>query len=310
MKIIRPNFLATHIAYKGAGARFGNRGYIRAVTFLWVLLLVASCGQKATTTPTAIALRDVFPAANALPGWLRDGDLETYNSDTLYDMVDGQADAFFAYNFEQVAVQSYTGEDTMLRIEIWQLATPADAYGLFTRNRSGEPADIGNEGDTDVGRRLAFWQNRYYVQVRGRQALADATLHAFAEAVATALPTGGETPALIAKLPPAGLTPRSAIFFRREISIQDELWLGGENILGLTADTEGILAHYTLNDARALLLMVQYPDANAASAGLSALTAVPVDGLLAADANNALLAAVFGDADPTAAADLLAATLK
>ncbi len=279
--------------------------------FLWIVLLVASCGQKATTTPpAAVALHDVFPAADAIPGWTRDGDTETYTSDTLYDLVDGQADAFFAYNFEQVAVQSYTDEDNVLRIEIWQLATSADAYGLFTRNRSGEPADVGNEGDTDPGRRLAFWQDRYYAQVRGRQSLEDAPLRAFAEAVAAALPTGGETPALIAKLPPTGLIPRSAIFFRQEISIQDEIWLGGENILNLTAETEGVLAHYTMNDADILLLMIQYPDADAASTGLTALTAAQVDNMLVADANHTRLAAVFGDADPTAAADLLAAALK
>jgi len=278
---------------------------------LWIILLVASCGQKATTTPpVAVALHEVFPSADIVPGWTHDGDTETYTSDTLYDLVNGQADAFYAYNFEQAAVQNYAGEDTVLRIEIWQLATPADAYGLFTRNRSGEPADVGNEGDTDPGRRLAFWQDRYYAQVRGRQALEDATLRAFAEAIAAALPSGGETPTLIGQLPREGLVERSAIFFRRELSIQDEIWLGGENILGLTAQTEGVLAHYTLNDARTLLLMVQYPDTDAASAGLAALLATQVDGLLAADANNALLAAVFGDADPTTAADLVTAVLK
>lgn len=282
---------------------------LKLLNFLWIIIFLMGCGQRATPA-TTVSLRDVFPSAEAIPGWTRDGDTETYNSDTLYDLVDGQADAFFAYNFEQVAVQSYAGEDTVLRIEIWQLATPADAYGLFTRNRSGEPADVGNEGDTDPGRRLAFWQDRYYAQVRGRQSLADATLRAFAEAVAAALPSGGETPALMTKLPPDGLLPRRAIFFRQEISIQDEIWLGGENILGLTADTEGVLAQYTLDNNNALLLMVQYPDADAAYAGLSALTAAQVDGLLAANANHALLAAVFGDAAPVAAADLLTAALK
>jgi len=276
---------------------------------LCIVLLIAGCGQPATP-PATTALSDVFPAADRIPGWTRDGDTEMYTSDTLYDLVNGQADAFYAYNFEQVAVQSYAGEDTVLRIELWQLATPADAYGLFTRLRSGKPANIGNEGDTDAGRRLAFWQERYYVQVRGRQALEDTTLRAFAEAVAAALPYGGETPALITKLPPTGLLAHRTIFFRQELSIQDELWLGGENILGLTSETEGVLAHYTLNDANILLLMVQYPDTDAASAGLSALNIAQVDGLLAADANNARLAAVFGDADPTTAADLVTAVLR
>ena len=278
-------------------------------SLLWMILFVAGCGQKATT-PAAVSLRDVFPGDNAISGWTRDGDTETYNSDTLFDLVNGQADAFFAYNFEEVAVQSYVGEDTVLRIEIWQLATPADAYGLFTRNRSGEPADVGNEGDTDPGRRLAFWQGRYYAQVRGRQALADTTLRTFADAIIAALPTGSETPALIGQLPPEGLVVRSAIFFRQEISIQDELWLGGENILGLTTDTEGVLARYTVNGDPVHLLMVQYADADAASAGLAALNGADVEGLLAADVNDALLAAVFGDANPAVAADLLVDALK
>lgn len=280
-----------------------------------IVLLIAGCGQK-TTSPATVSLHDVFPNDNAISGWTREGDLEIYDSDTLYDLVNGQADAFFAYNFEEIAVQSYAGEDTVLRIEIWQLATPADAYGLFTRNRSGEPANVGNEGDMDPGRRLAFWQDRYYAQVRGRQALADATLHAFAEAIVAALPTGGETPALISQLPSEGLVERSVIFFRREISIQDEIWLGGENILSLTADTEGVLARYTVDGAPVHLLMVQYADAGAASAGLATLNAADVDGVLAADVNDALLAAVFGDtavpgvADPAAAANLLADALK
>lgn len=282
---------------------------IRLFTLCSLLCAICLVGCGGTGTPVAkdVTLTEVFPT---IEGWTPESDVQTYNEETLYDMVDGQADAFFAYNFEQVAVQSYTGKDTVLRIEIWQLATPADAYGLFTRNRSGEPANIGNEGDTDPGRRLAFWQDHYYVQVRGRQALADATLRAFAEAVATALPTGGETPTLLAKLPSTGLTSRSTIFFRREISVQDEIWLGGENILGLTADTEGVLAHYTVNDAPAMLLLVQYSDANAASAGLAALTAAQVDDLIATDANGMLLAAVFGEVNSTAAANLLSAALE
>jgi hypothetical protein len=282
---------------------------LRLLNLLWIILLLAGCGQK-TPAPGGISLRDVFPGDDAISGWTRDGDAEVYDSDTLFDLVNGQADAFFAYNFEEVAVQSYASADAVLRIEIWQLATPADAYGLFTRNRSGEPTDVGNEGDTDPGWRLAFWQDRYYAQVRGRQSLADATLHAFAEAVVAALPSGGQTPALIGQLPRDGLVERSVIFFRREISIQDELWLGGENILGLTAATEGALARYTLDGAPVHLLMVQYADAGAASAGLAALNGADVEGLLAADVNDALLAAAFGEADPAVAAALLVDALK
>ena len=70
------------------------------------------------------------------------------------------------------------------------------------------------------------------VQVRARSELDDAALRGFAQAIAMALPVGGETPALVKRLPPDGLVERSAVFFHEEISIQNKLWLGGENVLG------------------------------------------------------------------------------
>ena len=266
--------------------------------------LLSGCGKKATS------LADVFPDANSLLGWTPAGEVELFDRQNLYDLVDGQAETFFAYGFQQVAVQHYKNvEGKELRVEVWQLATPADAYGLFTASIAGEPVDLGNDGDADPGRRIAFWQDRYYVHVRARQKLPDAELRAFAEAVSTALPAGGERPALVGRLPPDGLVERSAIFFHEEISIQDELWLGGENLLALGPDTDGVLARYDIGGAVAQLLLVQYPDAQAALAGLAALESSGITSLMAADARGNLLGAVFGDMDETAASALLVEAL-
>ncbi len=98
---------------------------------------------------------------------------------------------------------------TLLNVEIWQLATPADAYGLFSAGRTGAPAVIGNEGDSDPGRRLAFWQDRYFVSLNAAQPVPDETLQAFAQAISGRLPAGGERPALVDRLPGSGLVERS-----------------------------------------------------------------------------------------------------
>jgi hypothetical protein len=225
--------------------------------------------------------------------------------------VNGQAESFFVYGFEQVAVQNYeNAEGVVLRITVWRLAAPADAYGLFTSSVSGAPVTIGNDGDGDPGRRLAFWQNRYYVTVNARKTLPDAELQDFAKAVSAKLPSGGERPALVDRLPPDGLVVRRTIFFHEEISIQSDLWLGGENLLGLSAETDGVLARYDVGGARAYLLLVQYPNADAASAGLKALQAGQVDELVTADARDTLLGAVFGLLDEAAAGSLLDKTLR
>lgn len=258
----------------------------------------------------ALRLKDALPGKEAIPGWTPGDQVQIYDSESLYDLVNGQADAFFAYRFEQVGVLSYENSDgATLRAEVWQLASPSDAYGLFTTYRAGTPASFGNEGDGDPGRRLDFWQERYFVRLFAPQPLPDADLQAFAGAIAAALPEGGTQPALMDRLPQDGLLDRDTIFFHEEISIQDYLWLGGENPLGLGPGTDGVLAQYQIGDDIATLLLVQYPDAGAAASGLESLEAAGVDNLVAAEAKADLLGAVFGGLSETQAGEMLEAAL-
>ena len=274
--------------------------------FVILVLLLTGCGKSQPAS-----LNEFFPGAGAVPGWTPSGEVELYDRENIYDLVDGQAESFFAYGFERVAVQDYEdAAGAALSVEIWQLATPADAYGLFTASIAGSPVDVGNDGDQDPGRRLLFWQDRYAVQVRARQELDAAELQRFAESVSTALPAGGGRPELVSRLPSDDLVERSAISFHEEISIQDRLWLGGENLLGLSPETDGVLAQYDANGTMVRLLLVQYPDATAASAGLAALEGAEISSLVTASARDSLLGAVLGEIDKAAAETLLAKALS
>jgi hypothetical protein len=287
-------------------------------------LLLAGCAkgtptEPATPTPaeptagpvSANDFLDAFPGADAVQGWTPNGEVETFDSETIFNLVNGQADFFFVYGFELVAVRSYENLDgVVLDIQIWQLADHAGAYGLFTAGIAGEPLDIGNEGDGDPGRRLSFWQDRYVVQMFARKAIPDADLQALAKAISAALPAGGEQPALMDRLPSEGLVERGALFFHEELSIQSEIWLGGTNLLGLSQETDGVLARYDLGSATARLLLVQYPEADEASAALTALEDSQVDRLVTAKARDRLLGAVFGEVDSAAATTLLTKALQ
>lgn len=269
--------------------------------FVLLVLLVAGCGKS-----RADPLEESLPGVDTVAGWTPVDDVEIFNLENIYDLVNGQADSFFAYGFEQVAVRHYEDADeAMLGVEVWQLATPADAYGLFTTSIAGAPIDIGSDGDGDPGWRLIFWQDRYYVQVRARQELPDSILRDFGDAVSATLESGGERPALMDRLPSDGLVERSAIFFHEEISIQSELWLGGENLLGLEPDTEGVVARYEFDGEVVRLLLIQYAGTEKASAGVVALEGGRVDGLVVADTAEDLLGAVFGEVEETVAGRLL-----
>ncbi len=285
----------------------GLRGRFLLLAFALLGLLIGCGGDGAASVPPA----DALPDAADFPGWSALAEPQLFDRDTLYSFVNGQAEAFFAYGFEEVAVAAYQDPaGVRLDVEIWRLAGPADAYGLFSANRAGEPAALGNQGDADPGRWLAFWQARYYVRLRARQPLDEAELRRWAEAVSQALPSGGERPVLVDRLPAEGLMPRSQLFFHQEISIQDRLWLGGQNLLGLGLETDGVLARYDLNGVPVQLLLLQYPDTEAALAGLTALREGQVSDLVVAEVQGKRLGAVVGLVSEAEASALLARVLE
>jgi len=256
-------------------------------------------------------LTSFLPADPPPNGWELVSEATTFNSESLYSLVNGQAESYFAYGFKQVAVQGYeNAERARLSVEIWELDTPADAYGLFTTGIAGDPTAVGNEGDTDPGRRLSFWQDRYYVQVRARQELPDSDIRSFAESIAARLPAGGERPALVDRLPAEGQIERSTRYFHEEISLQDELWLGGENLLNLSSQTNGCLARYQNGDKIGQLLLIEYPDEGSTADALAALLAGSIDSLVTASSQGNLLGAVFGEIDSGVAQKLLASALN
>lgn len=273
---------------------------VRAGLFwLLIALLLMGCGGEEV-------LVEALPGKGVLAGWIPAGEVQLFDSENLFDLVNGQADSFFAYAFERAAVQTYgDGSGASLRVEVWQLETPADAYGLFTTYRAGEPVAIGNDGDSDPERRLDFWQNRYFVRLFALSPLADEVLQTFARTVAGALPTGGEPPSLVDRLPEEGLVEGDHVFFHREISIQDRLWLGGQNLLALGPETDAILARYEIEGEGAWFLLVEYPGAGAASIALDALQRSGIDRLVAARVHESLLGAVFGSVTEAQAQSLL-----
>jgi hypothetical protein len=104
--------------------------------------LFAACALVACTARTEALPppQNALPAADAVAGWTRTKDSATYDQETLYDFMNGAADLYFTYGFERLAVGNYAhaGGD-VLQVEVYRVATDADAYGLFTYNSYGDP---------------------------------------------------------------------------------------------------------------------------------------------------------------------------
>lgn len=280
---------------------------------LLILLVTQSACQPKPAQPSVVDLSKVIQSVEtASGGWKGQEQVKLYTKETLFDLMDGGSDAYFVYGFEKAAVQRFNGAAGIdLMVSLFQVDAPDSAYGLFSANRDAQVAAVGNAGSTSAGRRLSFWQERYFVQITALKPVAPEDLLNVGKAIAAALPKGGETPALVTKLPPEGLSAEPApLFFHQELSIQDRVWLGAENKLGLGLDTDGVLARYTLAGQPAELVVIEYPGAEKAQKALQALTAGGQDDLLAAVSKGQRLAAVFGQGEQSAAQALLASALK
>jgi len=268
-----------------------------------VMIALCACGAPIGKGP---APQDLLPASGAVAGWERSGEVEIYVPDDLFNYMDGQAELFFVYNFEKLAVQEYQrGEEGPIIVEVYQVASPADAYGLFSFYATGQPIELGTGGAVEPGRLISFWQGRFYARVFAYGEVERESLSALARQVAAGMPEEGGLPELVTRLPQENLVPGSARFFHQKLSLDNLIWLGDENILDLSEQTDAVLAAYTYADTQAQLLVVEYPDAATAEAAHAALEGSGLENLSAADQSARYLVAVFEAPDQAIAQELL-----
>jgi hypothetical protein len=273
----------------------------------WVIVIMmmtlGGCGAPEGKGP---APEDLLPASGAVTGWERSGEVKVYVPDNLFDYMDGQAELFFVHNFEKLATQEYQrGQEGPIIVEVYQVASPADAYGLFSFYTTGEPVDLGSGGAVELGRLISFWQGRFYARVFAYGEAEQESLLALARQVAAGVTEEGALPELVTRLPQENLVPGSARFFHQKLSLDNLIWLGDENILNLSEQTNAVLAVYTYGDVKAQLLVVEYPDAAVAEAAHAALEGSGLENLSAAGQSAQYLVTVFGAPDQALARELL-----
>jgi hypothetical protein len=100
------------------------------------------------------------------------------------------------------------------------------------------------------------------------------------------------------------------IYFHKEASVAKALDLVGENILGLSAQSSGVVAGYRLDGQPYQLLLVEYADERQAAAQLSVLQNAGLAGLLVAGSKGERLGAVFGQESSDEVVKLLGEVLK
>ena len=137
---------------------------IRPVTL--AVVVIAFCLLPSSAAPAAGDTAAFFPD---MDGWRKDGGPESYVPENLYEYINGAADVYLSYEFEELATLAYDGGGKRsLSIDIYRHADLRNAFGIYSQEkpRAGEFLPIGTEGYYEKGV-LNFFHDRYYVKLIG-----------------------------------------------------------------------------------------------------------------------------------------------
>ena len=201
--------------------------------------------------------------------WKAAGEDAVYDRKTLYGYMDGGAEVYLAFDFRQVFVRKFAdaaGDELVL--DIYDMGSPAEAFGMFSCDRQDPEAGIGQASEYGPGL-LRFWRGRYFVSVTvaGNEDKAEAAVRALGKAVAPLLGPDGAPPDMLGLLPPDGLKAERTAYFHNNVHLSNRYYISSENIMNLDEKTACVFAEY--DDGRgqaAKLLLVRYPGAAAAEA--------------------------------------------
>ena len=194
-------------------------------------------------------------------GWVANADVREYNRKTLFKYIDGGAELYLAFRFRKAYVYTYAKADEPdVIMEVYDMSTPEDAFGVFTSERVGEEIGIGHGSEYEAGL-LRFFKGRFFVSIMARDETPESrkTVLALGRAVADSIQSIGEKPELLSRLPSKGLIESSIRYFYDHNILNLNYYVAEENILQLTPRTQAVLARYSTQEEKAYLLLVGYP---------------------------------------------------
>lgn len=205
----------------------------------------------ATANPNKNDKSKAAPAAALLPTvpggeWSPAQGIATYNPGNLWEKIDGRAEQYLAFDFEQLIFGTYRlAADSVSSIDcfIYKMRDPLKAYGIFQAERSGhpDPLSLGKEGYRTKSS-IFFIQGKAYVQlISGEDSKATPEQFlALAKAVADSIPDEGGGNWAEALFPKTGMVEGSFSFQPRNAFSLDFL----NDIFAAEYDADG--AHLTL----------------------------------------------------------------
>jgi len=201
-------------------------------------------------------------------GWKWDEKEMKYDSRTLFKYIDGAAELYLAYGFQNLTVRRFEKlNQPPIMVELYEMASSEDAYGVFSFEHQDEAVGIG-QGSEFGGGLLRFWKGKYFVSIygEGEGTEAESGILKMGGAAANSIPATGPEPKLVGYIPgkDLGLVDKSVRYLKSHVLLNQRFFIAHQNILNLNPKTEGVLAQYLQDKQKTQLLLIRYPNSKEA----------------------------------------------
>jgi len=224
---------------------------------LFVLLLMIGCSSS-NYTGANLNLAEIIP--KEVKGWHREGDIEKYDRETIFRYMNGAGEIYRMYDYRGMEVLRMVKPDQPeVKIEMFDMGSPDDAFGVFSHMREGDEAGVGEGSEYRKGL-LSFWQGKYFFCIIGGQETEETKQIIFelAKIITGFYKPSNAKPAILRLLPEENLNSGTIRYFNLPSSLNYHYFVSDKNILHLSRETDAVLAKY--GESYCYLLCIKYPD--------------------------------------------------
>ena len=101
-----------------------NRTFSR---FYWICLFLLIVHTASGKIPSGL-----FPEIN---GWKLSVDSNVYTPNNLWDLIDGAADVYLSYDFQDLHIGEYSNQGQIIRVEMYRQSSSVNAFGIYAAER-------------------------------------------------------------------------------------------------------------------------------------------------------------------------------
>jgi len=210
----------------------------------WLLVLIGIISFLTQVSFGAQAsLAEYLPEDGEVQGWKKQGKSQHYEGESLYEYIDGGAEIYHEYGFKSVLAQDFVHSvGKSVSVEIFEMATPESAYGIYTfkTNAEGKKVRIGTEAQL-ADYYLNFWKGSILVTLTGFDETEETIkgLLDIAQEIGSRLDATGQRAEIVSLLPEQDLVPQSVKYFKGLLGLRNSHPFFDMNIFGFEEGVKG-----------------------------------------------------------------------